>query len=129
MMAIGGGLSKVNWSNVAVAVPPKTNCSTAEELDAGEVVVGEHQNLVGGPAGCHRLRDEFALGRLVQPVDECVVAIAAVEAVGAAAALNRVVSGVGLDEVGDLAFRPCVVQGHGSLVSMRMLVLNSGPSW
>ena len=60
------------------------------------------------------------LGRLVQSVDEGVVAVAAIEVVGAAAALNRVVTGEGVDVVGDRVPTMWSLRATASLVSMRI---------
>ena len=86
----------------------------AEEADAGEVVVGEHQHLVDAAVLAEVVCvDLLAFHRLVQAVDEGVVALVAFEEIGAAAAPDRVVSGVGLDEVGDRSTDDVVVQGNG----------------
>ena len=93
MMAIAG-TSKVNWSQRCRRRTAEGELLDTEDLGAPEVVVGKDQNLVGGAVIAS---DEFILRRLIQPVDECVVAIPTTEAVGAAAALNDVISGVGAD--------------------------------
>ena len=88
--------------------PVKGELLDAKYFGATEVVVGEDHDFVGGAV---IPEDKLSFGRLVQSVDEGVVAIPAAKVVGAAAALNRVISGVGADVVGDPASDNVVVEG------------------